>query len=428
MKQETLVTRLTMLLLFLGLAAYFALYTYQSLTDPFSSALCYTYTVDETVETTGYVVRAERVLPVQNGVVDILPEEGEKVAAGETVAVVYQDSAALEEKLAIRQLEWEREQLEYALRQDSGQGDVARLDQDILTALLQLRADTAAGDFSRLEENAMELKSMVFYRGYTYSGSAQSVEGIKTLLEQVQEQLRARKRSAARGTVQVTAPEPGIYSGQVDGYEQVLTVDALDQLTPGGLADLQALPVADEGQAGKLITSSRWYFVTVLDQADAARLKQGQSLTLRFSRDRAGEAAMEVERIGAAEDGRQIVILSSDRQLSAVTLLRRQTVELVLNSTTGIRVPKAALRVEEKTTVDESGGESVTEQSVVYAVVGMQAERKPVRILAEEEDYFLVEAEPVDNPQNTAELKRSLRSGDEIIVTAWDLYDGKVVK
>ena len=419
MKQETFMTRLTMLLLFVGLAAYFGIYTYNSLNDPFSSALCYTHTVDEAVEVTGYVIREEVVLPQQNGVVDILPEEGEKVAAGETVAVIYKDASALEQKLAIRELELELEQLEYSLRQDSGRGDVVRLDQDILNAVVKLRGESAVGDFSRLEENAMQLKSMVFHRSYTYSNNTESVDSITSMIKEVSGRLKSLEAAMAQEVYRVNAPEPGVYSGQVDGYETVLTADMVGTLTVAQLENVEPLPVSQEGQAGKLITDSRWYFAAALPEEEIRGLKEGDRLTVRFSRDRAGEAEGKVLRIGDAERDLVPVIIVADRKLSEVTLLRKQMVELILESTTGIRVPKSALRVEESEGLRET---------VVYAVVGQQAERKPVTILAEEEDFYLVEPQKVENPQNTTALKKNLRPGDEIIVNAKNLYDGKVVK
>lgn len=422
-------TRLTMLLLFLGLAAYFGIYTYNSLSDPFSSVLCYTRRVDEAVEVTGYVIREEQVLPEQSGVVDILPEEGEKVAVGETVATIYKDASALDQKLEIRQMELELEQLEYSMRQDSGNGDVARLDQDIVTAMIELRADTAAGDLSHLEENAMELKSMVFHRNYTYNNNVESVESITAMIKTVSSELQKLKKQTASATKNVRAAVSGVYSGQVDGYESVLTVESLADMTVSDLEGAAPLPVNEDAQAGKLITSSKWYFVAPLSEAEAKELKAGVEIALRFSREDIGEIPVEVERVSEPENGRVLVVLSSDRQLSQVTLLRRQTAELILESATGIRVPKSAIRVEEKTSTDEETGEEViTQQTVVYAVVGMQAERKPVVILAEEEDFFLVEPLPVENAQNTTALKKSLRPGDEVIVNAKGLYDGKVVK
>lgn len=429
MKQGTYINRAVMLLLFLALGAYLGIYAWQSLRDPFTSTLCYAYTVDDAVEATGWVVRQEVPLPEQSGLVDILPEEGEKVAAGETVAVIYRDAEALERKSQIRQLSLELEQLEYSLRQDNG-GDAARLDQDILAAIVELRGKTAAEDFSRLEENAMELKNLVFRRNYTYSNNTESVESIKAMIKDVSARLTALQSVSGQETTRVRAPVPGVYSGQVDGLEQVLTPETVMELTPSQLDKLR-LEVSQngEGQTGRLITGSRWYFAAPLAEADAARLTEGKQVTVRFSRDFTGDVSMLVERIGPPENGRGAVVFSSTRSLSKVTLLRRQTVELIFDSADGIRVPKAALRVEDKTVTDkDTGAETVVKQPGVYAVVGAQAEWKPVSILAEEEDFFLVEPAPFRNEQNTNETKKALRPGDEIILNAENLYDGKVVK
>lgn len=430
MKQGTYINRAVMLLLFLALAAYLGVYAWQSLRDPFTSTLCYAYTVDDAVEATGWVVRQEVLLPEQSGLVDILPEEGEKVAAGETVAVVYRDAEALERKSQIRQLSLELEQLEYSLRQDSGGSDAARLDKDILAAIVALRGSTAAEDFSRLEESSMELKNLVFRRGYTYSNNAESVESIKAMIRDVSAQLTALQSISGQESTRVRAPVPGVYSGQVDGLESVLTPESVMELTPSDLDKLRLNSVTEsQSGTGRLITGSRWYFAAPLSETDALRLTEGKQVTVRFSRDFTGDVSMLVERIGPPENGRVAVVFSSTRSLSQVTLLRRQTVELIFDSADGIRVPKAALRVEEKTVKDkDTGAETVVRQPGVYAVVGAQAEWKPVSILAEEEDFFLVEPAPFRNEQNTSETKKALRAGDEIILNAENLYDGKVVK
>ena len=124
---------------------------------------------------------------------------------------------------------------------------------------------------------------------------------------------------------------------------------------------------------------------------------------------------MTVERISDPENGKVVVVLSSKEFLSDTTLLREQTVSLVYSSTTGIRIPKNALYQ------NEEG------QWGVYVVVGAFAEFKPVDIVDDEEDYYLVN--PVEvAPGDNNEAKRSLRAGDEIILSGEELYDGKVVR
>ena len=71
--------------------------------------------------------------------------------------------------------------------------------------------------------------------------------------------------------------------------------------------------------------------------------------------------------------------------------------------------------------VDPDTGEETTRTVYgVYAVVGARAEFKPVEILEESGEFYIV--------ASVASDKTALRAGDEIIVSAQDLYDGKVVR
>ena len=57
--------------------------------DPFTTATAYACTVDDAMEATGFLVREEQVIQGNGAVVDQLFNEGEKVARGQTVAVLY---------------------------------------------------------------------------------------------------------------------------------------------------------------------------------------------------------------------------------------------------------------------------------------------------------------------------------------------------
>ena len=71
---------------------------------------------------------------------------------------------------------------------------------------------------------------------------------------------------------------------------------------------------------------------------------------------------------------------------------------------------------------NEDGTTSETKTTGVYCVMGREAAFKPVSVLYSNENFALVKAEISSNQ----ELLR-LRPGDEVIVKAYDLYDGKVV-
>ena len=82
MKQGTLINRIVMLLLLAAVLVYLGVSAWRSFRDPYTLVLSYAYTVDDSLEATGFLVREERVLASPGGIVDLLPEEGEKVSRG----------------------------------------------------------------------------------------------------------------------------------------------------------------------------------------------------------------------------------------------------------------------------------------------------------------------------------------------------------
>ena len=83
-------------------------------------------------------------------------------------------------------------------------------------------------------------------------------------------------------------------------------------------------------------------------------------------------------------------------------------------------MPKAALRLQTGTQTDEETGEETEIHTTgVYAVVSGRMEFKPVEIIAEGSDFYVVRA--------AREGSRALRSGDQVVVQGTDLYDGKLV-
>lgn len=422
MKQGTLITRIVISVLFFAVIVYLAVYAVRSLTDHTSTTLAYLDSLDDSVEVTGVLVREETALSSSSTIMDVLPEEGERVAAGETIAILYQSSEALERRQQLQSLEQERAQLQAALNSGSSLGDAAKLEQQIINSILALRSSTAGGDLSALESNALSLRTQVLQREFAYSSSGDSAALLAQTISDLDTQISALRSQVSYDTSSLFAPCSGLFSGLSDGLESVLTPELLEDVSADQLRTLsqQALSAEDTG-VGKLITGDHWYFAAVVDPSTADRLLPDDEITVAFSQDYTGEVDMTVERVGEEESGGCVLILSSDEHLKDVTLLRSQTVDLIFARYTGIRVPKQALHLETLTHTDPDTGEETQEQLLcVYALVGQQAERKAVEIVQEGSDYYLVKAASSTDD-------RRLRAGDEIIVNVSDLYDGKVM-
>ena len=422
MKQGTLATRIVMLVLFLGVVAYMGFYAAKRLSDPYTTVLAYEDTLDDAVEVTGVVVREETVLSGGAAIMDVLPEEGARVGAGQTVAVLYQNSGALDRKTELDAMEIEREQLQYALNSGNDLENAAQLESQIVSSLLRLRTACSGGDLSSLSSDVAALRTQVLQREFAYSGTADSATALQSALDQLDEEILALRAQAAYDTSAITAPCAGLFSGVVDGYESILTPTLLETVSAQQLIDLcQGTSTPAEDQVGKLITGTKWYFACVLPEASADRLQPGDTVTIAFSRDFSQDVVMQVDRVGEAEEEGCVVVFSSTHYLKDVTLLRMQTVSVVFQRYEGIRVPKQALRLLEQTSTDpDSGEQTLTQVTGVFTVVGGTAEFKAVEIVREGSDYYLVQ--PADSTS-----VRKLRVGDEVIVEASDLYDGKVV-
>ena len=418
MKNSSFGTKCLLLAVTLGVLAYFGIQGLQYLGDPLTTTLAYNYQVEEGMDLSGYVVRREQVLADEtSGLLRLQRSEGEKVGAGGTVALVYADQASLDRQREIDELSGRIEQLQFAQEASLGSEVSLKLDAQIMRSLLDYRAELAAGRLDNAEEHETELKSLVLKRDYTYSDT----EDLSGQIAELQSQLKELKAQAASSVRAVKAPVSGVYSAVVDGYETVLTPGLLADMTPSQLNAVQA----DEtltSQTGKLILGDSWYYAVTMsaDQAKALR-DSGGTMTLRFAKGVEQDQTVTLYAVGPEEQGRVVVTFRGEYNMAQVTLLRRQSAQLIWRTVAGIRVPNEALRAA-NTKVDQEGKRSTVESLGVFCVVGMEARFKPVEVLFSGDGFVLVRSTAASDQESLR-----LRPGDEIIISAKDLYDGKVV-
>lgn len=420
MKQGKSVITFAMAAIAVALVIYFGFYVAKVFSEPYTTALAYTYTSNDSAEAVGILVRQETVLPAQTGIVDVTRSEGEKVGVGQSVAQVYRDSQAQTNQADLEALADQIQLLEYS-SDGGGVDSAAKLDENILQAVTALHAASGVGDYNQLEDQVHTLKSTVLKRGYVY-GNGLGSEELTQKLNDLKSQYAALKQQTSSSTSSVRAPQSGVFSTLVDGYETAVTPQTVFQLTPSSLSALLAGQGKEAGGGvGKLITATRWYFAAALPVSVAERLKEGSTATLRFSGDFDQDIDMRVDQIGEAEGDKSVVVFSTDRYLSQTTLLRQQTAELIFNSWSGLRIPKQALRMEKSTYTDKETGQEVQNNRLgVYALLGGRAEFKTVEVVTEGDDYYVV--------RSTTDESDALRAGDEVIVRATELYDGQLLE
>lgn len=413
MKPSKYLSRIIMLLLFLAAVAYFGVYAYRTFYGSYETATVYEYTGESTLPAEGWLIRREEVLPTGGNLEEIVVAEGENVAAGDVVARVYSTQEALERHRELDRLETELERLNYIHTRGAEESDAMRLGDEIVSSMTTLRYSASRNDLAQLGDQLDGLQELVFRRDYTYSTSSALSEQIAALNNQIVE-LQTATQSA---TSTVCSPAAGIFSSTVDGYEAALTFDLLADVTPESLREAAGRRSAASGQElGKIITSFDWYFAAIMDQSVTKRLSTGSSANL-FLEGASGAQKMTVSYISPPNaDGQVVIVFHSNKNLSAITQLREQNINVSYGSYTGLRIPARALRADQE-----------TGQLGVYRLSGTQAEWVPVELVYSGSDYYLIRSEHEGELSQLGQAKE-LRPGDQVLVRGKDIYDGKVIE
>ncbi len=366
-----------------------------------SVSVAYTGQVTDSLSVTGWVVRQETPLPDTSGTLLRQVQEGEKVHAGQTVAMAYASKSALEVVSRLEDTELKLQQLQFARSSFLDSDAALKVDSDISDSILRLHIATADGDYATATQEMSAMKTAVLKRSYSY----ESLEQIDQAIAQTRSDISTLQNQLS-GATSVKTAVAGVYSGSTDGSEEALTPDFLTDVTP---ARLDALSTGSAVKsAGKIITDNTWYFAANIPAQQARELQVGQEVTLRLSKGLQQDTPAYVQSISAEEDGQVAVVLSCTRYISQVTLLRHQQGEILLREYKGLRVPSAALRMDEEGSLQ------------LFCRLGAYVCSKPVDLVYRGDGFCLVRS-----AQGAADA-RILRQGDLVISTARVLTDGMI--
>lgn len=366
-----------------------------------SVSVAYTGQVTDSLSVTGWVVRQETPLPDTSGTLLRQVQEGEKVHAGQTVAMAYASKSALEVVSQLEDTELKLQQLQFARSSFLDSDAALKVDSDISDSILRLHIATADGDYATATQEMSAMKTAVLKRSYSY----ESLEQIDQAIAQTRSDISSLQNQLS-GATSVKTAVAGVYSGSTDGSEETLTPDFLADVTPARLDALAAGSAVKS--AGKIITDNTWYFAANIPAQQARELQVGQEVTLRLSKGLQQDAPAYVQSISAEEDGQVAVVLSCTRYISQVTLLRHQQGEILLREYKGLRVPSAALRMDEEGSLQ------------LFCRLGAYVYSKPVDLVYRGDGFCLVRS-----AQGAADA-RILRQGDLVISTARALTDGMI--
>lgn len=357
-------------------------------------------------------------------------QDGEKVAVGARLFDAYRaadgETAALQAQLELYGTRIAQ------LERTAGSGAVSA------TALLaeaekqyrEALAATAAGNMQGTTQSGEALVAAL--NAYHAAANGDSLQaGV--------EALRAEQAALVADLTPVgtqSTDRAGWFFYESDGLEGLFTVEQALSLTPDSLSALAArLEQSRDGAdpaAGRMLYSSLYYLAATLPAAEATGFEEGASYRV-YCGDAAGSQMLLTCERCETVDGETLLVFSTQDAPTLVTGTRRLTVQLVLESTTGYRVPTGALvRVTSPTT-----GEIVTG---VYILGGNRVELARIEIAVERDGYVIAKTEDVvqaelddeeADPAWVSAIEADgwsfLKLNDRMITGGRNLYEGKVI-
>ena len=361
---------------------------------------------ESTVMLDGYILRTEEVL-VAPTAGESLPtcRDGEKVAAGQTVARVYAsvNSDGYRELMDIRRRIsiLERAKTTYASLKNAPE----------IRALIE-RTVVEYNDAVRRNDlaAAQTLRDTILAASAQYRALTEGYQSYAANIAALEAQAGVLESGLGAVLSSVAAPAGGCYYSEVDGLESVFHASCVDTLSVESLRAMiatapKAYTSADR-VAGKLVTGYTWYVATITDSQTAEKLTAGASYPVRFPQSDRTLTMTLYRMVASAREDAVLLVFSSGIVTEDFDFTRVQRIEITLASGIGYAVPKEAVR-----SVDGMTGVYVLDRYVVRF--------RAISIIGESNDVYYCD------PDFTGEGR--LKLYDSVIVSGRNLYDGKVL-
>lgn len=376
---------------------------YRAAYNPYDYETVITYSLSDSVDFKGLFVREETPLTYDgSGVVAYNYTNGTKIAINSPVISVYANSEDAMRQKQISKLENEIAALEET--QQSDITDVSQLDAvntQLNSKWKSLINSLKSGDYNSAvntkQEFLMQLNKIGKIKGTCTDFSA--------LINEKNNQISTMQAQMQAQPSYITTGKSGYFVSGCDGYEH-LSFDKTAGLMPNiveAIVNGEGAKKTDD-QIGKILDYFYFKVAGVFTSEETQRISTNQKVYLQVELDRAKIEAT-VESISEEQDGKRVVVFSCEKATSDYFLYRTADVKLVINTYTGIRIPKDAVRF-------------LNNVRGVYAKAGNQITFKKIDVIYEGDDYAIC---------NPSSENTQLSEYDQVVTKGDDLYDGKSI-
>lgn len=431
-KRKTIVKRI---LIGLGIALVLAYIVFLFVTTNFlgsnniSTEITYRAKAEDVVKTTGLVVREEEIVNASaSGVLVYDVADGDKVKGGGSIATVYnneQDVASLKRIEEINKRITFLESLGGA--SNTVNVGIDTINKQINDKLIFLEKKINSREFDTIEPAEEDLMTSV-YRKQMITGEQGNLEEKISSLEAERDSLQS---STGKPAGVIKSESSGYFVSAVDGYENKVDVSKLDRMTYDELDAITPDETADASSIGKLIKGVNWYLVCTVTADEASNIsRNSDELSVRMPYALTETIPAKLYSVNQSTDpDHTVVILQCNYMSSGISRVRKEPIEIIVNTYEGLKISKKALHDDEVeyTVTGKDGKETTGKKTVqgVYVEYGNELVFKQVDIAFSGDEYIICNETP---PEGVLYSGSTVTLYDKVVVEGGDLFDGKLIQ
>ncbi len=362
-------------------------------------------TVYTTIDTKGFVIRDEKFITNNaTGTTVSFAKNGERVASGDTVSIIFNSQNDASSYLKISELEKSIAHYEEL----SGQANFQAVNMDTLNQ----KINNELVDFLEYRDSNQLKNSVSCAEIYRDSLTGKQI-ATGTVLD-FSEQLANLKNELSQlqqtkySYTEIKSDSAGYFINGSDGYENALDFSKIDELDLKTVETaLKSKPQAVANNViGRVVGSFEWYIVCSVPTEDTVNLTVNDTLYVNVPYEGIEKLPVTLYKVGERGEERTMLILSCNQMNETLADLRLEDIQIITEEYSGYKISNSAIR-----TVDGVKG--------VYVVRGNLLGFRKIHIVHSEDNFTIV-----DNPDGDSDY---IKQYDEVVIKGVELYDNKLV-
>ena len=288
--------------------------------------------------------------------------------------------------------------------------DIDKLTDEINSEFKDILSSAYYNDFDSLSEFKLSFIEKVSRKQISIDKDVDCAEQIAQLQSKISD-----LSSASVPSQIITADESGYYVNKEDGFENIISVECINDLTPETLKEALNSEKKDptSGSIGKIIDGYNWYIACIVDSAHASTFKKEKPVNLIFGDSNEDVVSTYLHSIKKIDNKDSLVVFRCTLMNDELISLRKINGKIVIDDFTGLKVSRDAVRI------DENGNTGV------FVRRGNIVNFRSVNIVYSE-DSFIVASKPDENSDIKLPYTH-LKQYDEVIISGKELKDGMVI-